>query len=116
METTFNAVQLASLFIGVALPILVGLVTHNNMPAAVRPVLLALLSAVSGFATEFIGVNERGEDFNLVAALTTWLTTFVVAVATHYGFWKPTGVAELATVHFITPAESKPYGGNRKAA
>jgi len=109
MDTTLTGVQAASLFVGVLLPILVGLVTHDNMPKAVRPVLLLLLSAVSAVLTEFINSNNIGSDnFNWGASCLTALVTFVTAVAVHYGFWKPTGVTEPIRLALVRPKGTLP--------
>jgi len=96
MAWTFNLdnIQVVSLFVGVILPILVGLVTKKVTSSAWKATLLALLSAVSGVLTEWISHWTGG--FDLGAAVLTWLATFMIAVATHFGFWKPTGVTDAA--------------------
>lgn len=88
--TTLASVQVLSLFVGTVLPILVGIVTTRATHPGTKAILLALLSAVSGLLTEYLA-NTSG--FNWTAAALTWLATFLVAVATHFGVWKPTGVA-----------------------
>lgn len=109
METTLSGVQAASLFVGVALPILVGLVTHDKMPAAVRPVLLLLLSSVSAVLTEYINADDIGsDDFSWEASCLTALTTFVTAVAVHYGFWKSIGVADALKLALVRPKGTVP--------
>jgi hypothetical protein len=85
--------QLISMAIGVLLPILVGVVTRELTHPGVKAILLALLSAVAGFGTEFLGDPEK---FIWTAALVNWLQTFIIAVATHYGLWKPTSIAKRA--------------------
>lgn len=82
-----DKVQLLSLLIGVVLPILVGVVTTEVTSGGVKAVLLAFLSAVAGVLTD---VAAGG--FDLKTSLVNWLVVFLVAVATHFGFWKPTGV------------------------
>ena len=121
MDTTLNAVQVASLLIGVVIPLIVGLVTHKDMRIGtidVRPLLLAALSVISATLTEFLNVNDRGEDFNWTAAGLTALMTFVVAVGVHYGFWKPTSVAERAELTLVHSRDSRPdeQQGRRRAA
>lgn len=85
-----DQLQIISMLIGVVLPILVGLVTTRLTHPGWKAVLLALLSAVAGFGTEYIGDPE---NFIWTAALLNWLQTFIIAVATHYGLWKPTQIA-----------------------
>lgn len=88
IDTTIATAQMLSLLIGVVLPILVGIVTKVTTHPGAKAVLLALLSAVSGFLTEWAGTDA----FNWASALITWLGTFMVAVAVHFGVWKPTGI------------------------
>jgi hypothetical protein len=100
MEIEFNAgvgtVEVVSMVVGVLLPILVGLVTKAVTSPSTKAILLAALSALSGFLTEFVEVANSGAAFQVDQALLTWLMTFVVAVAVHYGLWKPTGVTAKA--------------------
>lgn len=90
VDHTVQIVQVFSLLVGVFLPLGVGLVTRVVTSEAKKAWLLAGLSAVSGFLTTFI--NDP-HSFNWFQAVLTALTTFVVAVAMHFGLWKPTGVA-----------------------
>lgn len=83
-----NDLPYLGFLIGTILPLLVGLVTTRLTNPGLKAVLLAFLSAVTGFLTEL-----ATPDFELRAALLTWLGTFLVAVGTHYGFWKPVGAA-----------------------
>lgn len=91
-HTGLNAVQVASLLIGVFIPILVGLVTKRVTSPAVKSLLLLALSAVSGFLTEYV----NSANFVWQQALLTTVVTFVIGVATYYGLWRPTGVAGAA--------------------
>ncbi len=88
--TTLAAVQVLSLLVGTILPILVGIVTTRATHPGTKAVILALLSAVSGLLTEYLANTG---DFNWAAAGLTWLSTFLVAVAMHFGVWKPVGVS-----------------------
>jgi predicted membrane channel-forming protein YqfA (hemolysin III family) len=90
--TGMDHVQIASLLVGVFLPILVGLVTTKVTSSSVKSLLLLALSAVTGFLTEMI----NNANFIWQDALLTTMVTFVIAVATHYGLWRPTGVSEKA--------------------
>lgn len=91
-HSTLNAVQVASLLIGVFIPILVGLVTKRTTNRSVKSILLLALSAVSGFLTEFV----NSANFVWQQALLTSVITFVIGVATYYGLWTPTGVTDKA--------------------
>jgi hypothetical protein len=91
-STNLSLVQVASVLLGVVLPILVGLVTKHSTSDRVQSLLLAGLAALSGFLTEFI----NSDNFVWQQAVLTTVVTFVIAVAAHYGLWKPTGVADAA--------------------
>lgn len=84
-------IQVLSLAIGVALPIIVGIITTKITSSATKAVLLALLSAASGFGTELLN-HPHGYDWKTAAL--TWLATFIVAVASHFGFFKPVGASQ----------------------
>lgn len=110
-DAAVNSIQIASLLVGTVLPILVGLVTTKVTSSRTKAILLAALSAVSGFLTELIDVTQRGDVFQVDQALLTWMMTFVVAVAIHYGFWKPTGVTEKALTTGHTSTGTRKQGG-----
>lgn len=84
------------LILGVVLPVLVGLVTTRATSAGRKAVLLAALSVVTSLLTELIAALQAGTVYNLGLALVLGLGTFIVAVATHYGLLKPTGVSGAA--------------------
>ena len=90
----FDLAQVISLFIGVILPLLVGLVTKWETAPGFRAVLLLLLSAVSAFATEFLASMNTGTAFDVGATLLSVLGTFLVGVGMHFGIWKATGASD----------------------
>lgn len=71
------------------LPILVGVVTKELAHSGVRATLLALLSAVNGAVSSAI----QNEGILTSATVSAAFISFVVAVATYYGFLKPTDVS-----------------------
>lgn len=77
-----------NLAVGVVLPMLVALVTKQTASGALKAILLAALSAVSGLVQAWIAVGS-GQPFDLGAAGTTALISFVWAVVAHYGILKP---------------------------
>lgn len=87
----FNAVQIVSVLVGTFIPILTALVTKSTAKPGVKAVTTLALSAIAAFGTEFI--NHEGDAFYWQGALLTTVVTFVVAVATYYGLWRPTNVA-----------------------
>lgn len=95
-------VQVLSLVVGVVLPLLVGIVTKQSTDPGVKAVLLALLSAVSGFLAEYLTALNTAQNFDWGTVAMTFLGTFLVAVGMHYGLWKPTGVADAAQSSVVT--------------
>lgn len=97
MTTTVNTAMLLSMAIGTVLPILVGLVTKEVTSAGTKAVLLAALSALTAFLTQWLdAVNSANADWDWGTALLTCLATWITAVAIHFGFWKPTGGTDAA--------------------
>lgn len=95
-EFAVNWVQVLQFVIAVLLPLLVGLVTTKVTRADVKAVLLIVLSFASGLLTEILVAAQSNLVYDLAAGLFTGLTTLVIAIAIHYGVWKPTGASEAA--------------------
>lgn len=72
----------------VLMPLVVGLVTKPTTPAKVQSILLVVLALVNGFLSEAL---EKGSDYNWSDGLLQFLVSLVIAVATHYGVWRPIG-------------------------
>lgn len=113
---TIDPWQVVQLIVAVVLPVLVGLVTTRTTSPGLKAVLLATLAVLSSLGTEALAANEAGEVYDLGQGLIFGLGTFIVAVAMHYGLWKPTGTSsavqgvgesdkELTDVTEIDPAE-----------
>lgn len=96
---TFTLASLVSVLISFVLPLLVGLVTRASTSGGVKAVLLLLLSAVTAVLTQF--ASFEGDGFPWATTVLTALVGFVMAVAAHFGLWKPTGTT--ATVQAIGP-------------
>jgi hypothetical protein len=98
--TLFNPsdqlVAFLTLCVTVLLPVLVGLVTKASTSGSVKAVLLAALSAVTGVSSALIQANDSGQGVDLYPLALSAVSVFVVAVATHYGLWKPTEVSAAA--------------------
>ncbi len=80
----------ASRFIGLAIPLLVALVTKRVASRGLKGVLNLVLSAVGGSAV-YLVAKDGGYDVEGFVNAT--LNAFVVSVATYYGVYKPTGVS-----------------------
>jgi hypothetical protein len=86
----FIDVPWATYVVAVLLPVLVALVTAKGASSAWGAWVLAILAALTAVITEAIKQADTGYSFSNAALL--FLTTFTVAVAAHFGFWKGTGV------------------------
>lgn len=88
--------QILSLVVTVVLPLVVGLVTKRSMPAGVKAVLLLGLTVATQAITTALEAINSGAAFEWKALASNIVVGFVVAVAAHYGLWKPTGAATAA--------------------
>lgn len=87
---------LVGLLVATILPILVGLVTKVVTSSATKAVLLAALAALDGLGTQALAAHSDGTSFDLGNGLLQALTYFLVAVAMHFGLWRPTTVSAKA--------------------
>jgi hypothetical protein len=104
-----------TLLVATILPILVGLVTTRETSPNRRAIYLAALSVLIGLGQEVIAALQAGTVYDLGAGLLTAIGIFLVAVALHFGLWKPTGVSAAAigvgsAPTTDTPAVSTPAG------
>lgn len=97
---------LLSLIVIVVLPLLVGLVTKSSTPAGVKAVLLLLGAAINSIVVAWSDSLSAGTEFLLVPVLYTTLINFGIAVAVHFGLWKPVGAS--AGMQAIGPHDSNP--------
>ena len=88
-----NLAMILWLAVTVVMPVLVGLVTKFSTSSGVKALLLVLLSLVNGVLSEALAA---GDGFDWRKAITQAVVAFVIAVAVHFGVWKPTGVAGAA--------------------
>jgi hypothetical protein len=52
-----------------------------------------VLALITGLATEWLAAVQAEVVYDLSAGLANALATFLIAVALHYGLWKPTGIS-----------------------
>lgn len=105
-----------TLLTAVVLPLLVGLVTTRITTANMKAILLLALALVTSLITAWIGAVQAGAAFDLWGALYTAGTIFIIAVASHFGLWKPTGVAAVAAdVLVVAPSPDTPSNGTRSS-
>lgn len=89
MGTTLSPSQWLNVAINVVLPIVVALVTNRLAPGGLKAVILIFLSALSGYLVSILAAWDAGVPPDLSQATFTAVIGFVVAVATHFGVWKP---------------------------
>lgn len=94
VEFNLSPLQIITFVVAVILPLLVGLVTKKVTDPGVKATLLAGLAAVTGLGAELVSALTQGEVYDLGSGLITAVTAFVIAVAIHYGIYKPTGATE----------------------
>ena len=90
------AANLATLNVGVltfivatAIPILTALLTKSSASSSVKSVLTLTLALVATAIQRIITANGV---VNLKTAASTFVVTYIIAIATYYGLLKPTGV------------------------
>lgn len=89
---TVTLAQLISMIVGTLLPILVAVITDRAASGATKAVTLLALAALSSFLSAWLVALNTGGAFDWSQAAFGVLVTFVVAVATHFGLWKPANV------------------------
>ena len=110
MSTIKFSLDLATILqftLAIILPLLVGLVTTRVAPGGHKAVLLAGLSLITSLVAELARAVAAGVTYDLGVGLFLALPTFVIAVSTHYGLWKPTGTAEAAQKLLITDGSNR---------
>ena len=96
--------QLLNLLLAVVFPVLVGLVTKTVTRSGLKAILLATISLGSGLVSALLASVTAGTPFDLIAAVLTGLAAWTIAIATHYGIWKPTGItARVQSIGTPTP-------------
>lgn len=93
---SFSGWQVVGLLVSVILPVIVGLVTKTVTSGGTKAVLLALFAAIDGLGSQALAAHSNNVDYDLGQGLLLAFTAFVVAVAMHFGLWKPTLVSAKA--------------------
>lgn len=94
MQFTLDSAQILTLAVGTVLPILVGLVTQKVTSSNLKALLLAALSALTGFGSELLAAVQSGAGYDFGTGLVSAFGVFLVAVGMHYGLYKNTGVTD----------------------
>lgn len=91
-----NLGGLLSLAITIVLPILVGLVTRQSTSAGAKAVLLLALAAVNSALSAWLQAENTAAVFEWIPVVYSTALNFGIAVALHFGLFKPTGAAQAA--------------------
>lgn len=86
----FTDPQTLTRMLGIAIPILVGVVSKKVASQGLKATLNALLSAIGG---SLIYLFAADGALNAAGFVNAVINTFLVSIATYYGVWKPTGLA-----------------------
>ena len=93
---TLDPGVIIQLVLTVVMPIAVGLVTTRTTSGAIKAWLLAAFTLVASILTGLGTAIAGNVPFDLGIALLATIPAFAISVATYYGLWKPTGVAQAA--------------------
>lgn len=93
---TFDWWALLGFALQFLLPLAVGLVSTRVTSGAAKAVSLAALTLVTAVATSALHAHDTGALVDLGQVLLAALGGFVISVASYFGLWKPTGLADRA--------------------
>jgi hypothetical protein len=82
--------QVVAIIAGVVIPILTGLVTKLGTSSKTKAVIAFALSAIAGALAPVIANGDFVAQTFLISAATVW----VIATATYFGFYQPTGTTD----------------------
>lgn len=91
---TLDPIAIGQIVLAVGLPVLVGLVTTRVTASRTKAILLAVLALVTSLLAEALRAWQAGEAYDVGIGLLAAIPTLVIAIATQYGIWKPTGVTD----------------------
>lgn len=104
MTFTIDGWQVLDVCLSTLLPVLVGLVTTRVTRPGVQSALLAALSSGAGFGTEVLAAHTAHAPYDVSMGAVMTVVGFTVAVATHEGLLKPTGLAAVLNGLGMRPA------------
>lgn len=88
-QLSMETLTLVQFLVGVAIPLLVGLVTKARASSAVKGVANTLLSVIAGALTVMI---DHGAHFDAHLGIAAFFV-FLASTTSYKTLWKPTGVA-----------------------
>lgn len=87
---------LLNFVVAILFPLIVGLFTKFTTSDAVKAVALVTISILSGLVSQYLAALTSHTTFDWFTAVLAALGAWVIAVASHFGVWKPTGVTAAA--------------------
>lgn len=93
--TSLSLDQVLVLVVSVIAPLVVGLLTKASWNKNLKALLLMAIAIAIGIVQGFLAA-PHGTTWSWSLALVNGLIAWVIAVATHYGLWKPVGATEVA--------------------
>jgi hypothetical protein len=94
MIFAYNTAGILSLLIGVVLPVIVGYFTSGHLNSGVKATVLALLAGLTAVLAQWLDAVNNSQHFAWQTAVISAFATWLVAEATYFKIWKPSGVAE----------------------
>ena len=98
--TDISTGQMVTLFVTVLVPLLIGLLTKASWSASLKAMLLAGMSALIGVAQGLLAA-PTDTVWSWQVAVVNGVIAWVIAVATYFGLWKPTGAAAVAQATLV---------------
>lgn len=89
VQTYLTPTTIAAL-IGLAVPLLVSLLSKSHASDGIKVILNLVLTALGSVALTIVG-TDGGFDFP--AFINAWVAAFVTSVTAYYGAYKPSGLA-----------------------
>lgn len=99
METLHLDMATAAFLVGTLIPLATAFVTKLRASPGLKAVVTLLLSVIAGTINSIV---EAGGEFELRPTVTSVILTWLTAIASYYGLWKPTNAAP--KVASIAPA------------
>jgi hypothetical protein len=87
---------LLGLAVTVLLPLLVGLATTRATGAGLKATLLLGLAAVKSVLEAWLQASNTGVPFEAIPVVYATAVSFGIAVAVHFGLFKPAGLSAVA--------------------
>lgn len=95
VNLAFSTGGIVSLLVAWVLPIVVGYFTKASLNSGLKAAILAALSGITAVLSQWLTAINDNQHFAWQAAVLTAFGTWVVAEATYFKIWKPTGLSDI---------------------